>query len=302
MSTQKKLVWSATPTPFQLDGELDIAAIDRVIDQHLKLGITGIFVAGSCGEGPLMPNRQRVELVKAMKRAVKGRMRLAVQVSDTSAARVKENMREAQQAGADELVIAPPWLTRFANADFVRRYFLEPIEFSPLPVGVYVLKQPAESALQLDIWRELAAHPKVGLVKDSSISEEYCVAFAAIKARRPELTLLTGYEFSVPPSIVAGYDGCLLGTGILIGGIMRKLLDAMAAGNRAEADSLQKHSNEILYGLFDRDLHNWLGGLKYSLKRMGIFGTEFMHVSFPLTDADRRRIDETLERERHLIS
>ncbi len=301
MATSKTLVWSATPTPFLADGALDLGSIDRVVEQHVRLGVTGLFVAGSCGEGPLMPNKQRAQLVKKMRRAAQGRLKLAVQVSDTSAARVIENMREAEQAGADELIIAPPWLTRFANADFTRRYFLEPLEKAPLPVGIYVLKQPADSPLGLEMWRELAAHPKVRLLKDSSASDEYMAAFAAIKAKRPELVVLTGFEFSVLSAVEAGYDGCLLGSGIFIGGMLRRAMDALAQGDRATAESWQKRSNEFLYDLFRRDVSGWLSGLKYALKRHGLFTTEFMHVSYPLNDEDRRRIEAALEREREFI-
>lgn len=35
--------------------------------------------------------------------------------------------------------------------------------------------------------------------------------------------------------------------------------------------------------------------------RLGIFNTEFMHLSYPLTADDRARIDAALEREREFV-
>jgi 4-hydroxy-tetrahydrodipicolinate synthase len=161
MQTQPETIWSATPTPFLDNGALDEKALDSVIEQHLSLGVTGLFLAGTCGEGPFMPNDQRVDLVKAVRRLAGDRLKLAVQVSDTSAARVRDNMARAVAAGADAVVIAPPWLDRFANRDFMRRYFLEPIEAAEAPVGIYVLKTAPGSPLDLALWTELASHPKV---------------------------------------------------------------------------------------------------------------------------------------------
>ena len=295
------IIWSATPTPFLRDGSLDLASIERLVEQHLGLGVTGLFVAGTCGEGPLMPSAQRTELVRAIKRHAGPRLHIAAQVSDSSAARVRENVARMQDAGADSVVIAPPWIPRFCNRDFVRRYFLEPIEAATAPVGLYVLKQPPETGLDLALWTELAAHPKVSLVKDSSASEEYIRALADVRKRRPDILLLTGYEFDTLTAAAGGYDGALLGSGILIGGFIRRALDALAAGARAGAERWQKRSNEFLYDLFRRDIGNWLGGLKYALVRLGIFGTEFMHMSYPLTDVDRARIDAALERERPFV-
>jgi dihydrodipicolinate synthase/N-acetylneuraminate lyase len=126
-------------------------------------------------------------------------------------------------------------------------------------------------------------------------------ALVAVKAKRPDLLLETGYEFGVVAAVAAGYDGCLLGTGILIGGMIRRALDALAAGDRAGAEAWQKRSNEFLWDLFRRDISIWLGGLKYALKRLGIFNDEFMHLSYPLTPEDKARMDAALERERKLI-
>lgn len=44
-----------------------------------------------------------------------------------------------------------------------------------------------------------------------------------------------------------------------------------------------------------------MSGLKYALRKLGVFATEFSHLSFPLTDDDRRRIDAALEREKDFL-
>lgn len=298
---KEPVIWSATPTPFLDDGTLDKAALERVVEQHRRLGVTGLFLAGSCGEGPFMTNDQRVELVRAVGRLTDSRIRITAQVSDTSAARVRDNISRMEQAGAQYVVVAPPWIARWCNRDFCRRYFYESIESATVPVGIYVLQQPAETGLDLALWTELAAHPRVRLVKDSSASSDYARAFADIRQKRSDLLLLTGYEFDVGSAVSAGYDGALLGTGILNGALIRRAMAALAAGDEAGAAAWHQRSNELLWDLFGRDLRQWLGGLKYALKRLGIFNTEFMHLSYPLTAADRARIDAALEREREFI-
>lgn len=272
------------------------------MEQHLRLGVKGLFLAGSCGEGPYMTNSQRVELVRQVKRLSGKRLHIAAQVSDTSALRVRENIARMQEAGADTVVLAPPWISRFSSADFLRRYFFEAIELAEAPVGVYILRTPDIPALDQALWTEIISHPKVGLVKDSSASDEYIRLLMELKsAKRPELKVLTGYEFDVLKAAAAGYNGALLGTGILNAGLLRRALEALTSGDKEAAAAWQKRSNELLWDLFRRDLTAWLGGLKYALVRLGIFATEFMHLSFPLAEADRVRIDRALERERALI-
>ncbi len=301
MQAAANIIWSATPTPFLANGALDTASTERLVEHHVRMGVTGLFVAGSCGEGPLMPNAQRAELIRIVKRLAGKRIQLAAQVSDTSAARVCENILKAEDAGADFVVIAPPWMPRFCNRDFVRRYFSEGIAAATAPVGLYVMAQPPETGLDLSVWTEFAAHPKVRLVKDSSVNDAIRDALVAIRRQRQDILLLTGYEFGVVAAVAAGYDGGLLGTGILVAGFIHRALQALAQGDRSAADAWQKRANDFMYDLFGKDVSLWLGGLKCALVRQGIFSTEQMHLCYRLSPADRARIDAALAREAEFL-
>src|SRR5688572_16905148 len=85
-------VWSATPTPFDDQGRVDAASVERLVEHHLRLGVKGLFLAGTCGEGAWMPNSERRRLVQSVVAANKGRMVVSVQVTDNSAARILDNM------------------------------------------------------------------------------------------------------------------------------------------------------------------------------------------------------------------
>lgn len=299
----ENLVWSATPTPFLADGALDDAALERVVEQHRRLGVRGLFLGGTCGEGPFMPNAQRVELVQKMRRLAGPDIHLTVQVSDTSAARVRENMRAAVDAGADSLVVAAPWLRNFVNRNFARRYFFEVLETPcSAPISIYMLPQPPETGIDLELWREIVEHPRVKFVKDSISSAESRRMLLAVKARRGELTLRTGCEFDVLGPLRDGYDGCLLGTAILNARMISQAAAALRQGDEAGARSWQERANRFMYDLFRPDIGAWMAGLKYALHRLGLFSTEFAHLMYPLNDEDRRRIDAALEREREVIS
>ena len=295
-------IWSATPTPFLASGALDDRGLEHLCLQHQRMRVSGLFLAGTCGEGPFMPNRQRVELVQKIRRLAGTSFHLAVQVSDTSSARVRENIAEAVEAGADSVVIAAPWLVRFVNRDFARRYFLESLECAcPVPLGIYVIAQPPETGIDQELWREIVGHPRVAYVKDSSGSVEYRRAFLEMKARRPELLLRTGCEFDVLSALRDGYSGCLLGTAIFTGAMIDRAIAALAAGDEEGAQSWQDRSNRLLYDLFRPDISTWMSGLKYALRAAGNFSTEFSHLAYPLSDDDRRRIDAALEREKEHI-
>jgi 4-hydroxy-tetrahydrodipicolinate synthase len=295
-------IWSASPTPFFADGSLDESGLERLVEQHAGLGVRGLFLGGTCGEGPFMPNAQRAELVRMIRRIGGRELHLAVQVSDTSAVRVRENMAQAVDAGADSVVIAAPWLRPFVNRPFARRYFFDALAAPcAAPIGIYILPQPPETGIDLELWSEVVQHPRVKFVKDSLNTNDSHRMLLSVKSRRSDLTIRTGYEFDVLAPLQAGYDGCLLGTAILTGGLIARAVQALRSGDAASARSWQERSNRLLYDLFRPDLSVWLGGLKYALCRLGIFTTEYSHLSYPLTDDDRQRIDAALARERDYL-
>jgi len=49
--------WSASPTPFTESLKIDLSSVKRMIKHHIRLGQKGVFVGGTCGEGPWLPNQ-----------------------------------------------------------------------------------------------------------------------------------------------------------------------------------------------------------------------------------------------------
>src|SRR5690606_34495311 len=128
-------VWSAAPTPFDEKMRLDEKSLARLTEHHLRLGNEGVFLAGTCGEGPWMPTTIRRQLVKSTRDIAAGRLGIAVQVTDNSAARILENIAEAREDGADVAIIAPPYFLINATPQNIESLYMEAVEKSTLPVG-----------------------------------------------------------------------------------------------------------------------------------------------------------------------
>ena len=87
---------------------MDLESVARMVEHHVRLGVDGLFLAGTCGEGPWMSDRQKLALVQAVRENSAGRLRLAVQVTDNSAERVLEQIHALD--GVDFAVVAQPYL------------------------------------------------------------------------------------------------------------------------------------------------------------------------------------------------
>lgn len=293
----KQQIWSATPTPLTEKMTIDGVSVRLLVQQHLKLGVQGLFLAGSCGEGPWITPDMRDELIERTAKANKGRMVLAAQVTDNSWPRIVENMKRVAAAGADIAIIAAPHFARNVSASYHWSLYYEAIRRSPLPVGIYDLGDRVANSLPLPVLRKLLQLPEVVMMKDSSLDpERRKVALAARKKRNGALRLMNGNEWEIVTYAEAGYDGHLLGGGIFNAAMARSIVAAVELGDLTEAKKLQKRLNVLqraVYGGSNASL--WLGGLKFLLKEMGVFRTEVNLVNYHLSERDRARIRKALD-------
>jgi 4-hydroxy-tetrahydrodipicolinate synthase len=284
-------VWSAAPTPFTREGELDIPSVKRMVEHHLRLGVKGLFLGGTNGEGPWMTDGQRRLMVRSVVAAARGRLPVSVQVTDKSAGRIVANMKAAREDGADAAVIAPPFFLMNATPENVRDLYVEAIRACPLPVGIYDRGKHSSVAVPLKALKAIMQEKNVVMLKDSSCDPERRDLFVAARRKRKDLRILSGFEFDCVSYLQAGYDGVLLGGGVFNGFMARHIVEAVRKGDSARATQLQEKMNKLMYAVYGgKKITCWLAGEKRLLTELGIFSTWHNLLRYPLTPACERAI------------
>ena len=284
-------VWSATPTPFTSSYDLDVESIPRMVEHHLRLGVSGVMLAGTCGEGAWMRERDRELLTKSVVEASRGRLRVAVQVTDNSVGRMLDNAALAAQWGAELAVVAAPYFLFNATPARLTALYRDTLRQSPLPIGFYDRGANSPFSVPLAGIAEIMAEPNVAMVKDSSVNAERRSRYLEAKARRAGLTLLSGDEFDCITPLREGYDGLLLGGGIFNGAIALKIIAAVREGNYGQAAILQARMNDLMHRVYGGPkIECWLTGLKELLVQMGVFSTNANLLEYPLTETCREQI------------
>lgn len=285
-------VWSAIPTPLLPDCTVDVAAVERTVEAAVADGLHGLFVAGSCGEGPWLTNRERKRLVKAASAAARGRLTIGAQVSDNSMPRVRENAQDMAEAGANIAIIAAPATFLNATPDRIVAHFIESTDASPIPVGIYDLGRHRPIMIPENRLKEVYLHPKVVLVKDSSASADRRQHALAARQEKPALQLFNGDEFRVLEYLEAGYDNLMLGGASAVAPMLHRLIALFDAGRLDEARALDAELRRVLWGLYGGEtIACWLHGLKYYMVRRGLFAGVTSFLGYPLSDECRAFVD-----------
>lgn len=100
-------VFPIAPTPFAPDGAIDWASVDRLFDFYARIGADGATVLGIMGEAPKLEPHELLEIVKRAVAMMRDKP-IVVGVSAPGFAAMRALAREAMEAGAAGVMIAPP--------------------------------------------------------------------------------------------------------------------------------------------------------------------------------------------------
>ena len=123
-------------TPMRPDLSLDLDGLTANIDHYLAQGVDGVIVGGTYGEFPSLRHGERVDLYQAAGTAVAGRVPFVCCTASSSTLEAIDLGHEAAAAGADGVMVTPPYVSEVRPAD-VLHHFREVASASDVPLLVY---------------------------------------------------------------------------------------------------------------------------------------------------------------------
>lgn len=288
-------IWSAMCTPLNNDRTVDLEAIPRLIEHQLKLGVRGLFIAGTSGEGPWLPDNERFVLARAVVQAVKGRIPVSIQVTDNSAERMIDNVNRLAAAGVDIVVIAPPFFQSGPTQEFIYELYKQVIDASPLPVGIYNRGKYSSVPVEAATLERIIRLPKVMMCKDSAGDPECAKVILKTQAERKDFYALNGDEFAINKFIAQGYSGMVLGGGCFNAAMAQEIYDLAKAGKADAAAERQEHLNNVMFDVFGgKQITTWMAGQKTLMVRLGVFNTATSYMAYKMTDECSKAIDAVI--------
>jgi len=284
-------IFAPVVTPFLPGSEdLDLDGFRANGRAHLADGLAGLVVAGSTGEAALLDEAERTALVAAA-REVAPSDRLVIAGSRAESTRqCLTRCRAARDAGADAvLVVAPHYYANAMTLAALRAHYQRVADASPLPVILYNIPKYMHFALPAELVAELAAHPNVVGIKDSSGDAAMLAGFLA--AQSETFTVLTGSGAGLHAALQAGARGGILAVSLFAGPTALAVVGAHAAGDAAAAAAGQAILTPLAQVIVAK-----LGvpGVKHAMERVGRVGGSPRLPLLPLDAAGRAEVDALL--------
>lgn len=283
-------------TPLRDRDALDVAGLERLIEHILAGGVHGLFILGTTGEGPSLSYRLRKELIERTCRQVKGRVPVLVGITDTAFQESLNVARWSADAGADSLVVAPPYYLPEGQPE-LQEYLNHLVPELPLPLFLYNMPALTKVAMEPETVRRAMDEPRIIGIKDSSCSMIYLHRILALLPHRPDWPVLVGPEEMLGDSVLAGAHGGVNGGANLFPRLYVRLFEAAKAGDLANVRELHTLVMRVSEGLYRIGRHSSaiIKGIKGSLALCGVCD-DFMAEPFQrFREPERARVRQILD-------
>jgi len=267
-------------TPFNIQGEIIWADLERLADFVCRAGCHGVVWPVNDSEFSLLSFPERLEGFRRVVAAVNKRLPVILGTADTNKPGAVALSEAAARAGADAVVAMPPWHTKLGTREQIVDYYRAIANASGLPVCIQDFSAPMGADLSPDMIAEICeAVPAVQLIKEERIPQGDWLG-AVINRRIPGLKSIFGGGicFSMVDLHKRGTAGNIASSGAP--DVHARIWNLMEAGQVAEAEHIQTLLNNLMRAeISTQSLH----GVKQALTLRGIFSAAVMRNQAPRT-------------------
>ena len=233
----------ACVTPF-IDGRASPEAMQANIARWLDAGVHGFLVFGSTGEFMYLDAEERRAVLQAAREAIPDTHFLLAGCGAESTRQTLRNLEWAAEDGADAaLVVTPVYYTR-GNADAQRRHFLTLADRSPIPILLYTVPAFTAYDLPVSLIEELAQHPNIVGIKDSSGDLKRVVLQIHIQ-EEGDFTLFAGSPNLAYPALIMGAAGSITAFANIVPEMLVGLWKAVREKDLVRAAALQRAITQL---------------------------------------------------------
>lgn len=228
---------TALITPFEEDGRIDYASLEKLICAQLDAGVNALVICGTTGEPPAMTDTERSDVIRFAVRTVAGRIPVIAGTGSNCTASAAANSRRAEELGADGVLVVTPYYNK-CTQDGLFLHCRTVAESTSLPVIAYNVPGRTGVNLLPSTAARLTEIPNLAGIKEASGNITQVINTAkAIEGSN--ISLFSGDDPAALPIFAVGGVGLISVASNAVPARIKELTDACLAGDYPTARKLQ---------------------------------------------------------------
>ncbi len=226
-------VITALVTPFTEDNAIDTKGLIEAIESQIEAGVSGLVVLGTTGEAPTLTTEERQHIIRTSVKTVAGRIPVIVGTGSNCTRTCVAMSLEAQELGADALLIAMPYYNKPTQEGLVAHIQMV-YEATKIPIVLYNIPGRTSVNLEVDTALQLLALDRIVAIKE--VSGNYTQVSQLVELSEAlNYTVLSGDDAATLPMMALGCHGVISVASNLIPTGMVFLAEALAEQQLHEA-------------------------------------------------------------------
>src|SRR5256885_9819759 len=239
--------FTALVTPFR-NGDVDLAALDKLIETQVAAGISGLVAVGTTGESPTLMHEEKEEVIAQVVKVAAGRGKVLAGTGSNSTRDSIAMTKFAEKTGADGALLVAPYYNK-PSQEGLFRHFKAIADATSLPVMLYNIPGRCGVDISPETVVRLAKECRnIVSIKEASGSVE---RVSDLRRRLPEsFTILSGDDSLTLPFMAVGAAGVVSVASHLFPSQLCALIRACESADLKSAEKLHRKLLPLFKDLF----------------------------------------------------
>lgn len=238
-------------TPMNEDESINEQELRNQVNRQIKGGVHGLFPFGTNGEGYILTEQEKEEVLSVVIDETKGRVPV---YAGTGCISTKETVRQSQMAkalGADVLSIITPSFAA-ASQNELYEHYKTVAESVDMPIVLYNIPARTGNALAPATVAKLSKIENIVGAKDSSGNFDNMLQYIEQTRDSGDFAVLSGNDSLILWNLLAGGTGGIAGCANVFPEVMASIYNYFVAGDlenaRKAQDSIRSFRGCFKYG------------------------------------------------------
>lgn len=233
-------------TPCDDSGAVDLDGLKLLVEHFISQGVAGIIACGTTGEYYSFSESERKAVLETIAEVGKGRVALIAGANSFNAKGAIKNAKQAEEMGYEGLMLAPPPYS-LPCQEGVKSFYTTVADATSLPIIMYNFPDRVGISIELDTVIELAKHPRIIGIKESS--GDFSHALALVQADIPNFQVVCGCDDQAADFLFWGVTSWISGSANVFPGEQAQMMKAAAAGDYSKTKKLMSAMYPVIQSM-----------------------------------------------------
>jgi 4-hydroxy-tetrahydrodipicolinate synthase len=226
--------FTALVTPFK-NGEVDVEALESLVEFQIEGGINGLVPCGTTGESPTLSEEEDRLVIETVVRVTGGRVPVVAGTGSNNTASAIKYTKMAEEVGADGSLQVAPYYNKPTQEGLFRHYAAI-AENTSLPLVLYNIPGRTNVTIAPETIAQLSEIPNIVGVKESTLSMNMVSDIRRLCGE--EFDILSGDDPMTLPLMALGGAGVVSVASNIAPGAISDMVAAMNSSDLARGREL----------------------------------------------------------------